>query len=120
MSIKWSCASESHTGVLRTVNEDSILVRTEIGLWVVADGMGGHAAGDIASSSITQALSEVRASDSLNTLLDSVDDTVVEVNRSLRAHARLHHDGKTIDGMDLAELLAVMSLFRRKPLTFWC
>ena len=104
MSIQWSCASESHTGVLRAVNEDSILVRTEIGLWVVADGMGGHAAGDIASSSITQALSEVRASDSLNILLDSVDDTVVEVNRSLRAHARLHHDGKTIGSTVVAFL----------------
>ncbi len=104
MSIKWSCASECHTGVLRTVNEDSILVRTDIGLWAVADGMGGHAAGDLASSSITQALSEIRASDCLNSLLNSVDDTVVEVNRSLRAHARLHNNGKTIGSTVVAFL----------------
>ena len=104
MSIKWSCASESHTGVLRTVNEDSILVRSDIGLWAVADGMGGHSAGDLASSSVTEALSEIRASDCLNSLLDSVDDTVVEVNRSLRAHARLHNDGKTIGSTVVAFL----------------
>lgn len=104
MSIKWSCASETHTGVLRTANEDSILVRTDIGMWVVADGMGGHAAGELASNSITQALSELRASDCLVSLLDKVDDTVVEVNRSLRAHARLHHDGKTIGSTVVAFL----------------
>src|SRR6185436_2373979 len=39
----------SDLGRKRTVNEDAYLCDDELGLWVVADGMGGHAAGEVAS-----------------------------------------------------------------------
>src|ERR1041385_6392559 len=39
----------SDVGRRRQANEDSFLCDDELGLWVVADGMGGHAAGEVAS-----------------------------------------------------------------------
>jgi serine/threonine protein phosphatase PrpC len=49
---KWSSAGRSHVGMVRAINEDACLVMPELGLWTVADGMGGHEAGDIASQMI--------------------------------------------------------------------
>lgn len=42
-------SSLSHTGLIRGHNEDSLLVDEGLGLFLVADGMGGHRAGDVAS-----------------------------------------------------------------------
>lgn len=41
---------DTHVGMKRTLNEDAFLVDDELGLYLVADGMGGHAAGEVASS----------------------------------------------------------------------
>jgi protein phosphatase len=42
-------ASATDTGRRRSTNEDYLSVREDLGLFVVADGMGGHAAGEVAS-----------------------------------------------------------------------
>ncbi|MEM5518110.1 protein phosphatase 2C domain-containing protein [Henriciella sp. AS95] len=52
-------AARSHSGLVRKLNEDSYLQSPETGLWAVADGMGGHESGDVASSLIVNELSEI-------------------------------------------------------------
>src|SRR5687768_10475046 len=49
-------AGKTDVGRRRDHNEDQILVAPELGLYAVADGMGGHQAGDIASSITAAAL----------------------------------------------------------------
>jgi serine/threonine protein phosphatase PrpC len=65
------------------VNEDALLVRTERGLWAVADGMGGHERGDVASSRVTQSLLELPAVDGLDELVESAVTTLQRVNDDL-------------------------------------
>ena len=63
-------ASATHPGQLRTQNEDSVL--TMPGLFVVADGMGGHLAGEVASDIAVRALERGLATEAGNQLDDLV------------------------------------------------
>lgn len=48
----------THQGRVRPINEDRFLSRPDAGVWLVADGMGGHSYGDVASSAIVQAVGD--------------------------------------------------------------
>lgn len=74
-------------GCLRQVNEDNFLSRPDYGLWTVADGMGGHAAGDFASLTIVKELNSVGYPASRQDLQARFMERLTRANDAILAHA---------------------------------
>jgi protein phosphatase len=77
-------AGRTETGKVRHRNEDAILVRDDLGLWVVADGVGGHAAGDYASALIVGRLAALTRDGDVYDFIEAIEDALVQVNAELR------------------------------------
>jgi serine/threonine protein phosphatase PrpC len=103
--MQWASAALTNVGMVRSINEDACAAWPENGLWVVADGMGGHDAGDLASGSIIAAMEKLNASASLGEFIDVVDDCLIGVNRDLLAEAASRGAETTI-GSTVVVLLA--------------
>lgn len=80
-------AGLTHPGKVRSYNEDAFLDAPQLNLWVVADGMGGHSAGDVASAMIVERLGKVQSADDAAQFCDTVEMELSAVNTDLRKHA---------------------------------
>ena len=101
----WQSAGRSDVGSVRSVNEDTLLDQRDHGLWMVADGMGGHAAGDVASAMISQSLGPVRHPKTLAGFVDQVEEVLITVNERLLNISKNELDNQTI-GSTVVALLA--------------
>jgi protein phosphatase/serine/threonine-protein phosphatase Stp1 len=81
-----SCAA-THVGTVRDRNEDRFVNRPDLGLWAVADGAGGHQAGDLAAKLVTAALAEVPMGLGAAELLAEVRLRLAQAHDSIRAEA---------------------------------
>jgi len=84
-------AGHTDTGKVRRLNEDAILIREDLGLWVVADGLGGHAAGDYASNLIVQRLGALERQGDVADFMEAIEDALEQVNNELLQRARTQH-----------------------------
>ncbi len=103
-SFRYVSASCSHVGMVRQINEDAVLDRSDLGLWAVADGMGGHSAGDYASRLIVQSLDGVAPPAAAGPFLADVRTRLKDVNRHLRETAG-DGDGRRMIGSTVVALL---------------
>ncbi len=102
---EWRSSHQSDKGKVRQLNEDAMLDRPDLGLWMVADGMGGHSAGDLASHMIAGALETLQPQgESLGTVADEIDRRLQQVNLQLQHESRRRGSG--IIGSTVAVLLA--------------
>jgi len=101
--LAFECVSRTHVGLRRKVNEDSLAVRTERGLWAVADGMGGHDAGDVASAKVADALLGLPVVYGLDSLVESAISALKAANDELIAMAVSDRTiGSTVVGLAIA------------------
>jgi len=103
-SFRIDSEGRSDVGRVRDLNEDSLLLRPDLGLWVVADGMGGHDAGDFASQTLVGELDRLNPAPSAPELLTAIEDRVIAANDALRVAARQRGD-QSIIGCTLALLV---------------
>ena len=83
-ALQCTSTSRSDVGMVRQHNEDACLDRPDLGLWVVADGMGGHSAGDVASQMIVERLEALNTAPELARFVEQVETALEAVNQELR------------------------------------
>jgi serine/threonine protein phosphatase PrpC len=103
----------THAGLVRERNEDSYLVAPEMGVWAVADGMGGHEAGALASSTVIAELKSIGSAVSAPDLLARFEDRV------LRANARLDQIAGQQDGVLIGSTVAVVLVYETFYAAAW-
>jgi len=95
----WIAASRTHRGNHRQCNEDAVLTCSKESIWAVADGMGGHSAGDVASQTIMDVLDPRNLETPFCTLADRVDwieDQLLLADSALQERAEQMGPGTVI------------------------
>jgi serine/threonine protein phosphatase PrpC len=99
---------------VRKVNEDSYLERPDVGLWVVADGMGGHHAGDVASGTVVESLRNVANPVNRESLLVDLQQRLKSSNERLQRLAAENPDRGVI-----GTTVAVLVGYQRQAICLW-
>ena len=89
MTLAFRSACATHTGHVRSLNEDAFCELPEHGLWCVADGMGGHDAGEVASAMVVEALSQLHPQDDMANRIDLVSSALQHINYRLTAEVTM-------------------------------
>ncbi|MFA5123861.1 PP2C family serine/threonine-protein phosphatase [Zavarzinia sp.] len=89
MADAWQFQSSAvtHRGMVREENEDAYLVMDDVGLWLVADGVGGHDAGRMASNTLVELVRTIGRPAGAMDLMARLEHRLVEANRVLRDRA---------------------------------
>jgi len=93
---RFRVSAVTHPGFVREHNEDAYVSSPELGLWAVADGAGGHQAGEAASGLITDALRAIPPESASEELLGQVRFHMATVHAALREQAARQGDGALI------------------------
>ena len=97
------CAGASDIGRKRKTNQDSICLDYKHNFFAVADGMGGHSGGDIASQLSVKVIPEYLEKNTSTDPLATMKGVIVDVNRSILKVAEekpdLHGMGTTLSAI---------------------
>ncbi|MCV0395827.1 MAG: protein phosphatase 2C domain-containing protein [Rhizobiaceae bacterium] len=103
----------THPGRVRELNEDRYLMEAEAGVYVVADGMGGHDAGEVASAAIVDQLSSIGRPSSAPDLRARFE------NRVMRANAEIRAISASRNGATIGSTMAALLTFEHQYACIW-
>ncbi|MEH6714404.1 PP2C family protein-serine/threonine phosphatase [Parasphingorhabdus flavimaris] len=86
LAVAW----RTHIGLVRSINEDRLLVNTDHAIFAVSDGMGGHLRGDIAAQKVVDALAEVTASTDHHQTTEAIRGAIGKANADICKEALGH------------------------------
>lgn len=113
VGIRFESFGLSHAGKLRELNEDRLLMAPRSGLWLVADGMGGHDAGEVASSCIVEHLATIGVASSAPDLRARFEDRIG------RANAQIWSIAQARGGGTIGSTVAALLTFERQFACIW-
>ncbi len=102
MSFDWTSSFATDRGKHRAVNEDAYVDHPAAGIWLVADGLGGHTMGDVASGCIARSLSTIRPTDDISVLVQEVRRHLLQAQQLIR-DACAQAAGKAVFSADLPQ-----------------
>jgi len=111
--LAFETGSITHVGRVRTANEDNLVLRPEFGIWAVADGMGGHENGALASATVAASLAAIGTASSAPDLLARLEDGVLKANAELRRQIAAR------GGAPMGSTLAVLLVHERHFACVW-
>lgn len=110
-TIRYSAGT--HVGHVRSVNEDSLISLPDQGLWVVSDGMGGHAAGDFASQTVTEAMAVLPNPLPPTALMHAVRNALHQAN------ATIWHEAEAQGGATIGATVVALIVTDGHFMAFW-
>jgi len=91
---RWHSCGVTDKGSVRPINEDAILTLDDKYMWAVADGLGGHQIGKVASQKIITGLATTLLKSRLDECVETVEDKLIDLNNQLLHYSKAHIQGK--------------------------
>ncbi|MEO6698378.1 MAG: protein phosphatase 2C domain-containing protein [Paraperlucidibaca sp.] len=112
MSLRWRQWAVTDIGTRRSQNEDAIVLRDDVQLWAVIDGLGGQDTGTVASAALAHALANLRLESQLADACDQLDDVLLAVHEQIYAFSQIQEPPRLVGAtVGVLRASATWSLF---------